>query len=192
MAVDSNRTGLPAHILSHQARHFQGGRAGARLWKQPLDTLCCALNPFWELIPGQLRARKGWMQTSWLGGAQVGWGRRKGNHLNTLANISPAFYALYNISTSTILSSLVGILGAKQDRFQYQHFSFLDQLDIATPKLDLWTPRPVLFFQEQEKKWEVVSTRSGLFSPFTGGLMNCSIFITHVYYKLIVIMAAND
>lgn len=192
MPVDSNRTGLPAHILSHQARHFQGGRAGARLWKQPLDTLCCALNPFWELFPGQLRARKGGMQTSWLGGAQVGWGRREGNHLNTLANISPAFYALYNISTSTILSSLVGILGAKQDRFQYQHFSFLDQPDIATPKLDLWTPCPVLFFQEQEKKWELVSTRSGLFSPFTGGLMNCSIFITHVYYKLIVITAAND
>ena len=60
------------------------------------------------------------------------------------------------------------------------------------PKLDLWTPHPVLFFQEQEKKWEVVSTRSGLFSPFTGGLMNCSIFITHVYDKLIEIRVAND
>lgn len=109
MPVDSNRTGLPAQILSHQARHFQGGRAAARLWKQPLDTLCCALNPLWELIPGQLRARKGGRQTSWLERAWVGWRRRKGNHHNILTNISPEFYALYNISTSTILSSFVGI-----------------------------------------------------------------------------------
>lgn len=59
MPVNLNGTELPAYILSHQARHFQGGRAGARLscrrlWTQPLHNLCCAPSSFWESteIPG--------------------------------------------------------------------------------------------------------------------------------------------
>ena len=165
-------------------------------WSQALEAtfghfVLCS-EPFLGADARAAGSQKGWEVGQLAGRAWGGWGGRKGTHLNISANLSPAFYALYNIPTFTIFSSLVGILGAKQDRFQYHCFSFLDQLDIATPKLDLWTPHPVLFFQEQEKKWEVVSTRSGLFSPFTGGLMNCSIFITHVYDKLIEIRVAND
>lgn len=133
MLVNSNGTELPAHILSHRARHFQGGRAGAmcscrRLWKQPLDNLCCAPNPFWEPteIPGLPNAKR--VEGRFAGWEEPGWGTRKGNHLNTIASISLEFYALYSISTSTIFfSSLIGILGAKQDRFQYPHFSFSDE-----------------------------------------------------------------
>lgn len=120
--VNLNGNELPAHILSQQARHFQGRRAGARLscrrlWKQPLDSVCCAPNPFWKSaeILGQLRAKKGGRETCWLGRVWVGWGTRKRNQNLMLYIVFPH---------SLFCSSLKGNIGAKYGIFRYHHFSF--------------------------------------------------------------------
>lgn len=71
------------------------------------------------------KSQKGWEVGLLARESLGGWGTRKGNHLNILANSSPVCHALYNISTFTVCPSLMGILGAKWGRFQYHHFSFL-------------------------------------------------------------------
>ena len=121
---------------------------------------------------------------------------KKAKITNTSIMQKTAFYALYNISTSTILSSLMGIRGLSrtgssinaslfQTSWTYPHQSWIFGLHVLCSSSKN---------KKRSGRWCIIiqTTRSGLFSPFTGGLMNCPIFITHVYYKLIVIMAAND
>lgn len=169
MPVNLNGNELPAHILSQQARHFQGRRAGARLscrrlWKQPLDSVCCAPNPFWKPaeIPGLLRVKKGGRETYWLGRVWVGWGTRKGNQNFMLYIVFP--HSLFR-------SSLKGVVGAKYGMFQYHHFSFQMSGTRLRGEVTFWKPHNPTEVDSLDsrasvlprpgKRWEVVSPRSG-------------------------------